>query len=102
MVNYSTIGFKPCNFKFKKHLIKLDHTRGNHEVTKLQSLCRFKTYELQNFLHSATGHVNYLDIHHLVSLVGKVRVYRAGGWGSIPGWTNTQGLEIIEKVLFLP
>ena len=33
------------------------------------------------------------------SLVGKVPVYRAGGSGSIPGWNNTQGLKIIEKVL---
>ena len=32
-------------------------------------------------------------------LVGKVPVYRAGGSGSIPGRTNTQGLKIIEKVL---
>ena len=31
----------------------------------------------------------------LVSLVGKVPVYRAGGSGSIPGPTNTQGLKII-------
>ena len=38
----------------------------------------------------------------LVSLVGKVPVYRAGGSGSIPGRTNTQGLKIIEeKVLSL-
>ena len=33
----------------------------------------------------------------LVSPVGKVPVYRAGGLGSIPGRTNTQGLKIIEK-----
>ena len=32
----------------------------------------------------------------LVSLVGKVPVYRAGGSGSNPGRTNTQGLKIIE------
>ena len=35
----------------------------------------------------------------LVSLVGKVPVYRAGGSGSIPGRTNTRGLKIFEKVL---
>ena len=35
----------------------------------------------------------------LVSLVGKVPVYRTGGLDSIPGRTNTQGLKIIEKVL---
>ena len=35
----------------------------------------------------------------LVSLVGKVPIYRAGGLGSIPGPTNTQGLK--EKVLLL-
>ena len=33
----------------------------------------------------------------LVSLIGKVSVYREGGSGSIPGWTNTQGLKIIEE-----
>ena len=38
----------------------------------------------------------------LVSLVGKVPVYRAGGSGSVPGRTNTQSLKIIEeKVLRL-
>ena len=38
----------------------------------------------------------------LVSLVGKVPVYHAGGSGSIPGRTNTLGLKIIEeKVLSL-
>ena len=38
----------------------------------------------------------------LVSLVGKVPVYRAGDSGSIPDRTNTQGLKIIdEKVLML-
>ena len=36
------------------------------------------------------------------SLVGQVPVYHAGGSGSIPGWTNSQGLKIIEeKVLLL-
>ena len=33
----------------------------------------------------------------LVSLVGKVPVYRPGGSGLIPGRTNTQGLKIIEE-----
>ena len=33
------------------------------------------------------------------SLVGKVPVYRVGGSGSIPGRTNTQGLEIIEEMV---
>ena len=33
----------------------------------------------------------------LVSLIGKVPVYRAGGSGSIPGRTNTQGLKINEE-----
>ena len=38
----------------------------------------------------------------LVSLVGKLLVYRAGGLGSIPGRTNIQGDKIIEeKVLRL-
>ena len=35
----------------------------------------------------------------LVSLVGKVAVYRAGGLGSIVGRTNSQGLKIIEEKL---
>ena len=36
----------------------------------------------------------------LVSLVGKVLVYRAGGSGSIPEWTDTHSFKIIEaKVL---
>ena len=33
----------------------------------------------------------------LVSLVGKVPVYRVGALGSIPGRTNTQGLKVIEE-----
>ena len=33
----------------------------------------------------------------LVNLVGKAPVYRAGGSGSIPGQTNTQGLKTIEE-----
>ena len=39
----------------------------------------------------------YTDNRHLVGLVGKAPVYRAGGSGSIPSWTNTQGLKIIEE-----
>ena len=36
----------------------------------------------------------------LVSLAGKMPIYRAGGSDSIPDRTNTQGLKIIqEKVL---
>ena len=38
------------------------------------------------------------DIYRrLVSLVGKVPDYCAGGSGSIPGRTNTPGLTIIEE-----
>ena len=33
----------------------------------------------------------------LVSLVGKAPIYRAGGSGSIPDRTNTQGRKIIEE-----
>ena len=33
----------------------------------------------------------------LVSLVGKVPVYRAGGSGSIPDWTNTEGLKKLRR-----
>ena len=33
----------------------------------------------------------------LVSLIGKVPVCCVGGRGSIPGWTLTQGLKIIEE-----
>ena len=33
----------------------------------------------------------------MISLVGKVVVYRAGGSGSIPDRTNTRGLKIIEE-----
>ena len=41
---------------------------------------------------------NYLFIYRrLVSVVGKVPVYRAGGSGSIPGRTNTRGPKIIEE-----
>ena len=38
---------------------------------------------------------------HLISLVGKPPVYCAGVLDEIPGWANTQGLKIIEKVLTL-
>ena len=34
---------------------------------------------------------------HLVSLIGKVQVYRVIGSGSIPGRINIQGLKIIEE-----
>ena len=37
----------------------------------------------------------------LVSLIGKASVCCAGGSGSIPGRTTTQGFKIIEKVLLL-
>ena len=37
------------------------------------------------------------NIRRLVSLVGKVPVYHAGGLGSILGRTNAQGLKIIEE-----
>ena len=33
----------------------------------------------------------------LVSLFDKKLVYHVGGLGSIHGWTNTQGLKIIEE-----
>ena len=33
----------------------------------------------------------------LVSLVGKMPVYGAGGSGSIPAQTNSQGLKLIEE-----
>ena len=39
----------------------------------------------------------YLTGRRLVSLVGKVSVYRARGSGSIPGRTNTRGFKIIEE-----
>ena len=41
----------------------------------------------------------FYSIRFLTSLVGKAPVYRAGGLGSIPGRTKTQGLKIIEKAL---
>ena len=39
----------------------------------------------------------FVMYRRLVSLVGKVPVYRAGGSGSIPSRTNTQGLKMIEE-----
>ena len=41
--------------------------------------------------------INGINHRRLVRLAGKVPVYRAGGSGSIPGRTNTQGLKIIEE-----
>ena len=38
-----------------------------------------------------------ISIPGKVSLVGKVPVYSAGGSGSIPGQTKTQGLKIYEE-----
>ena len=38
-----------------------------------------------------------LLVGRLVSLVGKAPVCCAGGSGSIPGRTTTQGLKIIEE-----
>ena len=43
----------------------------------------------------------YTNIRRLVSLVGKMPVYPAGGSGSIPGRINTQGIKIFEKVVTL-
>ena len=52
-----------------------------------------------------TNKEKWLDSHYEVShhrlaqptVVGKMPVYRAGGTGLIPGWTNTQGLKRIEE-----
>ena len=41
--------------------------------------------------------VNEYDNCRLVSLKGKVPVYRAGGLGSIPDRTNTRVFKIIEE-----
>ena len=43
------------------------------------------------------GKVKIGDNRRLVSLVGKAPVCCAGGSGSIPGRTTTQGLKIIEE-----
>ena len=42
-------------------------------------------------------HYKVKKYRRLVSLVDKVPVYRAGGLGSNPGRTNTQGLKIFEE-----
>ena len=42
-------------------------------------------------------YLSAFDRLRLVSLVGKVPVYRARGSGSIPDRINTQGLKIIEE-----
>ena len=39
----------------------------------------------------------YILTARLVNLLGKVPIYCARGLGSIPGWTNTQDLKIIEE-----
>ena len=58
---------------------------------RLQGLCMLETAILTS-----------LEKNTVASLLDKVPVYRAGGSGSIPGRTNTQGLKIIEeKVLTL-
>ena len=48
-------------------------------------------------VHSNLDYSDSLGVRRLVSLVGKMLNYCAGGSGSIPDWTNTQGLKIIEK-----
>ena len=50
-----------------------------------------------------TGEIAFepIFLSRLVSLVGKVPVYRTEGSGSIPGRTNTQGLKIIEEKALL-
>ena len=48
-------------------------------------------------LHTAFRSLSLFISFRLVSLVGKVPVYLAGGLGSIPGRSNTQGLKIIEE-----
>ena len=48
-------------------------------------------------LTKAFDTVSRNEYRRLVSLAGKVPVYRAGGSSSIPGRTTTQGLKIIEE-----
>ena len=53
-----------------------------------------ESLSLRSYASSFTkGGVN----RRLISPVGKVPFYRAGGLGSILGRTNTQGLKIIEE-----
>ena len=54
--------------------------------------------QLWYYISNALQICSFYKCRLLVSLVGKVPVYRAGGSGSIPGRTNTQGIKIIEKV----
>ena len=74
-----------------------------HLGFKIWVLLSFRAPYLANQLVRITLRIarDYLcENRRLVSPVGKVPVYRAGGLGSIPGRTNTQGLKIIkEKVL---
>ena len=64
-------------------------------------ILKFKHYDLKQ--KREQGNCCSKGDRHLVSLAGKVSVYRAGGLGSIPGRIITQGLKIIEeKVLPLP
>ena len=48
-------------------------------------------------VHSNLDYSDSLGVRRLVSLVGKMLNYCAGGSGSIRDWTNTQDLKIIEK-----
>ena len=72
-------------FKKKTSINPIDQNRD-------YSIAYFFDYKLQLIIINC----------RLVSLVGKVLVYRTGGLGSIPSQTKTQGLKIIEeKVLHL-
>ena len=44
-----------------------------------------------------TMHVKTISLIWLAYLVGKALVYLVGGLGSIPSWTNTQGLKTTEE-----
>ena len=59
---------------------------------KNNSLARYIRFVKCCFSHSKLKFISWRN-RRLVSLVGKAPVYRAGGLGSIPGWTTTQVLK---------
>ena len=76
---------------FKKILPTLQHFLGAIVKDKKTNNNNIK------FKYWTGGIIN----NRLVSLVGKVPIYRARGLGSIPSRTNTHGLKTIEEKVLL-
>ena len=83
----AALGFASCSIKISCSLCgQYTHPFVNKALTTVSN-----PKIIHQFMRNNKSHISY---RYLVSLVGKVPLYRAGGSGSIPGRTNTKGLKI--------